>query len=96
MPCYDSRDDEDRVRNEKHVNALTAILCGVMSVRPASRTALAATEYAKRWKLAHDRIDAARGKGKRDWDDEVMSEQALVYRILDEAYQDLCEEGHKA
>ena len=56
MPCYDSRDRDDRIRNEKHLNALTALFCAHLNKAPEILSLV------QEWKILHDRVDRARDR----------------------------------
>ena len=69
MPCYDSRDDDDKVLNRAKLHFLTAALCH--AVKHLSQEQLIKFPGLASWKSQHDKLDEQEKEvesGDR-WDD---------------------------
>lgn len=85
MPCYDGREIEDNKRMRRHLDALTALLCGA---------APEAKQLAESWCRAHRNVDEMRRidrskRNKMSWMAYIRAEEAAG-AILDQAYKRLC------
>jgi len=64
MPCYDGRDREDQINNERRLNTLTALLCAHLT-NPDS-----VKQEVTQWKILHDRVD--RSRRRNNYKDEMQ------------------------
>lgn len=67
MPCYDSRDDEDRVNTQKRADRATKAACEMARVLQNSDTAWRLvwprlTLTTQKWIRAHEEVDRKRSK----------------------------------
>lgn len=93
MPCYDGREIEDNKRMKRHLDAFTAILCGLRG--EGDQFNARAHQFADSWCRAHRNVDEMRriDNAKRN----KMSFQAYTRAqeaanaVLDLAYKTLCE-----
>lgn len=87
MPCADPHEESDRLTANRHHDAMTALLCGVVGQPPGPHPAY---EIARRWCGHHRRIDMHLANGVSKWDSRVMDLNKACNEILEEAYQELC------
>jgi hypothetical protein len=60
MPCYDSRDDEDRVNTQKRADAATRAACEMARVLRAKRLMGLVSSRTRVWALKHEEFDRER------------------------------------
>lgn len=85
MPCTDGGDEDDRIDAKRRHDAMTAMLCGVMS---ADKHALS---YATEWCTHHAQVDLLRRDVRYDWEDKRIKEcLRRCDEVADRAHAALC------
>jgi hypothetical protein len=82
MPCRDGREHLDEQNRQRYLDAMTAIMCGMLS--DASQDAM---HYAVLWCSAHKELDRYRSE-KRFLEQHKAAERCD--EILNQAYTALC------